>query len=81
MRYYRVTHPNGLTEIMGEPTPQEEIAFLTRMSAVKGFSGADYRATSRRTYCVQVNQPVFLGRNLSIDFFRSSKVVNWFRFK
>jgi hypothetical protein len=35
MPYYRVTHPNGLTEIMGEPTPQEEIEFLTRMNAFK----------------------------------------------
>ena len=30
MPYYRVTHPNGLTEIMGEPTPREEIEFLPR---------------------------------------------------
>ena len=48
MPYYRVIHPNGLTEIMGEPTPQEEIEFLTRMNAVKGFPAADYRAKSRK---------------------------------
>ena len=36
---------------------------------------------SRRTYGVQLNQPVFLGRLLSIDFFRSSKGINWFRLK
>ena len=48
MPYYRVTHPNGLNEIMGEPTPEEEIKFLTRMNAVKGFPAADYRAKSQK---------------------------------
>ena len=48
MPYYRVTHPNGLTEIMGEPIRQEEIELLTHTNAVKGLTAADYRAKSRK---------------------------------
>jgi hypothetical protein len=43
MPYYRVTHPNGGTEIMGNPTPEEEREFFKRATGVKRFPSIDHR--------------------------------------
>lgn len=43
MPYYRVTHPNGLTEIMGNPTPEEEREFFKRATGVVRFPLIDHR--------------------------------------
>ena len=43
MPYYRVTHPNGGTEIMGNPTPEEEREFFKKATGVKRFPSIDHR--------------------------------------
>ena len=43
MPYYRVTHPDGGTEIMGNPTPKEEREDFKRWTGVKRFPAIDHR--------------------------------------
>ena len=47
MAYYRVTHANGLTEIMGNPTPKEEREFFKRAVGVVRFPSIDHRVKKK----------------------------------
>ena len=38
-----VTQPNGFTERMGNPTPEEEREFFKRITGVKSFLCVDHR--------------------------------------
>ena len=43
MAYRYVTHPNGFTERVGNPTPAEEREFFKRVVGVVRFPSIDHR--------------------------------------
>ena len=43
MPYRYVTHPNGFTERVGNPTPEEEREFFKKITGVKSVPPVDHR--------------------------------------